>query len=152
LIHAQRTCETLDEKSGKLFNVLWLNPQDPDSFPKDLLDALEHRSITLSRHGATHGMIRSQLRLQMQADTLRPLNSDMDKEDASESLHVKEVFSPETIEEVTHFIRLNITDRLQLVLAYLREKYAYCFWCGAQYADHDEMNEQCPGPEEDVHD
>jgi hypothetical protein len=104
----------------------------------------------------------------MQADALRSLSSDLD-EDTPESPHVKEIFTPETIEEVAHFLHLNVCgashshifnmlmplkaqDRLRLVLTYLRDKYAYCFWCGMQYNSPDEMDEQCPGPEEDAHD
>ena len=43
-------------------------------------------------------------------------------------------------------------DRLTLVLDYLRRKYAYCFWCGTQYADDEDMDANCPGPDEDAHD
>ena len=43
-------------------------------------------------------------------------------------------------------------DRLTLVLDYLRRKYAYCFWCGTQYEDAEDMENSCPGPDEDAHD
>jgi len=55
------------------------------------------------------------------------------------------------IEEAVHFLRLNAQDRLRLVLTHLRDK-LYCFWCGTQYEDTTEMNEQCPGLEEEDHD
>jgi len=153
LIPAQRTCETLDEKSGKSFNVLWLNPQNPDSFPEGLIDALADRSlVALSNQSPKHGVIQSRLKLQMQADALQPLNSGLDEDAPEEPLNVKEIFTPETIEEATHFLHLDAQDRLRLVLAYLRDKHAYCFWCGTQYDGPDEMDEQCPGPEEDAHD
>ena len=44
------------------------------------------------------------------------------------------------------------TDRLTLVLDYLRRKYAYCFWCGTQYEDDGDLAANCPGPDEDAHD
>jgi len=106
----------------------------------------------VSNQSPKHGVIQSRLKLQMQADALQPLNSGLDEDAPEEPLNVKEIFTPETIEEATHFLRLNAQDRLRLVLAYLRDKHAYCFWCGTQYDGPDEMDEQCPGPEEDAHD
>ncbi len=43
-------------------------------------------------------------------------------------------------------------ERLSRVLEYLRAEYHYCFWCGTQYRSADEMAEECPGPDEDMHD
>jgi hypothetical protein len=43
-------------------------------------------------------------------------------------------------------------DRLQLVLSYLRDRYAYCFWCGIRYDSEEDMANECPGPGEDDHD
>lgn len=43
-------------------------------------------------------------------------------------------------------------DRLERLLKYLREKYAYCFWCGTQYEDKADMDTSCPGEDEDSHD
>lgn len=39
-----------------------------------------------------------------------------------------------------------------LVLDYLRRKYSYCFWCGTQYSDPEDMESNCPGEDEDAHD
>ena len=43
-------------------------------------------------------------------------------------------------------------ERLSRVLEYLRSEHHYCFWCGTQYRSADEMAEECPGPDEDMHD
>ena len=43
-------------------------------------------------------------------------------------------------------------DQLHLVLSYLRDKHAYCFWCGVKYESEEDMQSQCPGPDEDDHD
>lgn len=43
-------------------------------------------------------------------------------------------------------------ERLSRVLQYLRDEHHYCFWCGTQYRSADEMAEECPGPDEDMHD
>lgn len=49
-------------------------------------------------------------------------------------------------------VGLQAKDRLELVLDYLRRRYAYCFWCGTGYEDQDDMAQNCPGPDEDAHD
>ncbi|KAG5648662.1 hypothetical protein DXG03_000008 [Asterophora parasitica] len=147
--HVHRTCLTLDEQAGKPFHILWLNPNNPNSFPPGLLDAL-------TMHGATglpreyHGEpIQVRLRQQMQADALRPLD---DTEDSAKDSALFETFSSEVIEEAIQFLRLQAQDRLSLVLAYLRDNYAYCFWCGVQYDDEEAMEDHCPGPDEESHD
>jgi hypothetical protein len=43
-------------------------------------------------------------------------------------------------------------ERLERILEYLRAEYHYCFWCGTQYKSSDEMLQECPGSEEDMHD
>jgi hypothetical protein len=52
--------------------------------------------------------------------------------------------------ELAEFEALPVTERLQKVLAFLREKYRYCLYCGYEYPDA-EM-EGCPGVTEEDHD
>ncbi|KAI0254315.1 hypothetical protein BJV78DRAFT_1274148 [Lactifluus subvellereus] len=143
---AQRTCATLDERAGKEFNVLWLDPTNPDSFPLGLEDVLAETTawdggdITTER----------KLRAQMRADALRPLDDGEDLPRNTDSGIGS--WPPEMIDEAAQFLRLNPTERLSRVLHYLRAEYYYCFWCGTQYKSSDEMREECPGPDEDMHD
>ncbi|KAH7920272.1 hypothetical protein BV22DRAFT_1040030 [Leucogyrophana mollusca] len=172
---AQRTCQTLDEKAGILFNVLCLNPADPEAIPQGLIDALADYA---QAHGAPSSGAESsrphphrdpqaeatRLRNQMRADALLPVNSSLDGDDdddegvvgdtTDESLKPREheQFSPETVEEAAYFLRLGPRDRLRVLLTHLRDKYAYCFWCGTQYEDQGDMERSCPGTEEDDHD
>jgi len=148
---AQRTCATLDERAGKEFNVLWLDPTNPEAFPAGLVEAVE-------RGGDGRGGQRSveeQLRAQMRADALRPLD-DEDGEDlpkkAGSGADDGVPLPPRSIEEATQFLQLNPVERLDRVLRYLRAEYHYCFWCGTQYKSSNEMQEECPGPDEDMHD
>ncbi|KAF5592078.1 coiled-coil domain protein [Fusarium subglutinans] len=53
-------------------------------------------------------------------------------------------------EELDQFSGLEIGERLNSVLGYLREKHQYCFWCKMVYPDV-EM-EGCPGLTEEDHD
>ncbi|KAF8211287.1 hypothetical protein K438DRAFT_1807059 [Mycena galopus ATCC 62051] len=162
LAPAQRTCASLDEKAGKTFNVLWLNPNNPDSFPPGLLDALNIRTtLEISpppskrdheRDRDSTVSIEARLRRQMAADTLQPLGALDDGDVKAAVLPTSNEFSSEVLEETTHFLRLHAPDRLELVLSYLRDNYAYCFWCGSQYESAEEMDSECPGENEDSHD
>lgn len=148
---AQLTCRTLDEKEGKEFGVLWLNPANPETFPTDLLDALSLHSIdggSLSKK--TELSLNDRLRRQIEQDKLQPLGSE-DEEELIDKKTAEEP-SPELIEEVVQFLRLRAQDRLQLVLSYLRNHHAYCFWCGVHYNDTQDMDSQCPGETEEDHD
>ncbi|KAI0650018.1 hypothetical protein C8Q79DRAFT_900584 [Trametes meyenii] len=156
---AQRTCATLDEKAGIEFNVLWLNPEHPEAFPDGLLDALDDPALVASiqRQRPDHSL-EGRLRAKMQADALRPLSTALDDVDADTDGEAekgdlrKAPYSEEELEEALQFLRLNPQDRLTLVLDYLRRKYAYCFWCGTQYDDQEDMERNCPGTDEDAHD
>ncbi|KAG6832963.1 hypothetical protein H0H92_004847 [Tricholoma furcatifolium] len=160
VVPAQRTCVTLDEQAGKTmlitapsqFHVLWLNPNRPESFPEGLLAALALRGATGLPRENKEEPIQVRLRKQMQADALRPLDEDDASTVTKNSALLADSFSTEVVEEAIQFLRLQAQDRLSLVLAYLRDQYAYCFWCGVQYDDEETMDNQCPGPDEDSHD
>jgi len=165
---AQRTCATLDERAGKEFNVLWLDPTNPDTFPAGLVDAVVVETTSQGDDARGGERLTStttteeRLRAQMQADALEPLEPLDDDDDKNLPLpKLKAADSnepsspplpPERIEEVAQFLNLNPVERLDRVLQYLSMEYHYCFWCGTEYKSSDEMQEECPGPDEDMHD
>ncbi|CCM01693.1 uncharacterized protein FIBRA_03757 [Fibroporia radiculosa] len=159
LAPAQRTCANLDEKAGRKFNVLWLNPDNVDSFPEGLIDALDDPSLiaALLRQRAGDG-IEGQMRSRMRADALHPLKTSLNDDDLPATDTEKPdlsslAYSEEEIEEAAQFLQLKAShDKLQLLLDYLRQTYAYCFWCGTEYDDQEDMSQNCPGPDEDAHD
>ena len=55
-----------------------------------------------------------------------------------------------TDEELEAFEALESKKKLVRLVAYLREKFWYCFWCKCRYED--EKMEGCPGVTEDDHD
>ncbi|KAM5535641.1 hypothetical protein V8D89_010628 [Ganoderma adspersum] len=154
---AQRTCATLDEKADIQFNVLWLNPESPETFPDGLLDALDDPALVtaIQQRQAGHSL-EGRLRAKMQAEALRPLKStleDLEDEGGIEKAELrKSPYSEEELQEAVQFLRLGTQDRLTLVLDYLRRKYSYCFWCGTRYDDAEDMENNCPGEDEDAHD
>ncbi|KAF9246949.1 hypothetical protein BU15DRAFT_38624 [Melanogaster broomeanus] len=158
LAPAQRTCLTLDEKAGITFNILWLNPNDADSIPKGLTDALSEYTQLISPISVLgRSTEATRLRDQMRADALRPISDDEDDdaliENSKEPTTAQHKdFTPEAVEEAAYYLRLGPGDRLSLVLTYLRDQHAYCFWCGTQYEDERALKENCPGAEEDDHD
>jgi hypothetical protein len=120
--------------------------------------------------------VEARLRRQMQRDALQPLPSALDDGSELSKTTVVDHYEPDILQEAAQFLRLNVRDRFHLglptfgvpylprvhisqaqdrlttMLAYLRDRYAYCFWCGTQYSDHDEMADQCPGEDEEAHD
>jgi len=118
--------------------------------------------------------VEARVRLQMQSDALQPLPTSADEEEEQEGEAVvtrTDLYSSETIEETAKFLQLNVRrsifwiermflilwlgqapDRLRMVLSYLRTRYSYCFWCGTQYNNESEMDEGCPGSDEEAHD
>ncbi|KAJ3988104.1 hypothetical protein F5890DRAFT_1583607 [Lentinula detonsa] len=150
---AQRTCATLDEKCGIPFNVLWLNPGNTDTFPPGLIETLNSHTtldIQFDQDHLDDDNLKSRLQKEMKANLLQPISN----KDNIEPLVAPE-FSQSTLEEIQQFFRLQNSkaqDRLTLVISYLRDHYAYCFWCGTHYDGQDEMKNNCPGPYEEAHD
>ena len=97
------------------FNVLWLNPESPETFPEGLLDALDDPALVTSiqQRQAGHS-IEGRLRAKMQADALRPLKStleDLDEEGETgieKSELRKEPYSEEELQEAIQFLRLGV--------------------------------------------
>lgn len=103
------------------FNVLWLNPMHPDTFPEGFIDALDDPALVqaLQRH-RPHDLLEGNLRARMQADALQPLSSLEDDEEAvtSKPAPSKTPYSEEDIKEAEQFLRLAVS--LELTLLYTR--------------------------------
>ena len=92
-------------------NVLWLNPDNPNTFPRGLIDALSAHNtgslvITADKGGES---VQSRLRKQMQADSLQPIIDDEEPTANKKSLIPAENdYGPEILEEATQFLRLQV--------------------------------------------
>ena len=53
-------------------------------------------------------------------------------------------------EELDDFESISVAERLEQLVAYLRQRWYYCFWCKSRYPDA--SMEGCPGPTEEDHD
>lgn len=46
---------------------------------------------------------------------------------------------------------IQVYEKLEKVVQYLRQEHSYCFWCSAQYYGQKDLEENCPGEFEDDH-
>lgn len=46
---------------------------------------------------------------------------------------------------------LEPSEKLEVVVGYLRTTYFYCSWCGSQYDNQEAMDSSCPGASEEDH-
>ena len=107
------------------FNVLWLDPINPDTFPPGLLDAVA-TSTAAAAAAATSPVawsdkgeersVEERLREQMRADALQPLDDDDDDDvDDVASSPKNAGFNSEShlpqkwIEDAAQFLRLNVS-------------------------------------------
>jgi hypothetical protein len=65
-------------------------------------------------------------------------------------MEVEDFEDEEEDTELDEFNALEVGDRLEKLVVYLRETYHYCFWCKYRYPD--EEMEGCPGLTEEEHD
>jgi hypothetical protein len=107
------------------FNVLWLDPINPDSFPAGLLDAVA--ASTAAAATATtpawsgkgeERSIEERLREQMRVDALQPLDNDDDVDDddvvvpnspKNADFNSESHLPPKWIEDAAQFLRLNVS-------------------------------------------
>lgn len=53
--------------------------------------------------------------------------------------------------ESEKLIHIQLEERLERLVTYLRNEHNYCFWCAVKYNDQQDLDENCPGLEEDDH-
>jgi hypothetical protein len=92
------------------FNVLWLDPANPDAFPIGLVEAMNEMHAGEWGEGGEGGRsMEERLRAQMQADALRPLGDDEDQPKNADTDSVP--LPPGSIHEATQFLLLNVSVR-----------------------------------------
>ncbi|XP_027754656.1 G patch domain-containing protein 11 [Empidonax traillii] len=47
---------------------------------------------------------------------------------------------------------LSVSEKLQILTAYLRKEHFYCIWCGTTYEDSEDLSSNCPGDSAADHD
>ena len=92
----------------KKFNVLWLNPNNPNTFPRGLLDALYNTGNLTTIVNDTGESVQSRLRKQMQADSLQPIDDKELTTNAKSLKPAEDQYGSEVLEEATQFLRLQV--------------------------------------------
>lgn len=72
------------------------------------MEALELRGHLVVAYPRTGDTVQSRLRRQMQADALQPTVGSEDDPLMGESVSIADQFSPDILEEVTQFLRLQV--------------------------------------------
>lgn len=95
------------------FNVLWLNPSNPATFPEGLLDALEDDLIAIAplKRGRPDDTFEDRLRVRMRADALQPVSNLEDDDEApieTKETARKTPYSEEDVAEAGQFLRLPV--------------------------------------------
>ena len=90
------------------FNVLWLNPNNPNTFPRGLMDALYNTGNLTSITNDTGESVESRLRKQMQADSLQPIDDEELTTNAKSLIPAEDQYGSEVLEEATQFLRLQV--------------------------------------------
>lgn len=101
------------------FNVLWLNPEVPESFPPGMLDALGDDAYTLAAPAVRQRAledVQARLRASMQAHALQPLQPMGTDDDGAperpDLRKVGEAFSEEDVEDAREFLRCDVSGSL----------------------------------------
>jgi hypothetical protein len=90
------------------FNVLWLNPNNSNTFPQGLMDALYNTGDLPSIANDTEESVQSRLRKQMQADSLQPIDDEEPTTNKNSLIPTEDQYDSEVLEEAKQFLRLQV--------------------------------------------
>lgn len=92
--------------------MLWLNPNNADTFPEGFLDALDDPVLVASMQRTRVGnSIEGRLKDQMQADALRSLSTTLEDVESKEdkTTLAKTPYNEEELQEAMQFLRLGVS-------------------------------------------
>merc|ERR1712059_26163 len=97
-------------------------------------DPLQFRAQMREKHLAK----RTESDLVKAQKSCRELDQEEDAEEEEEEEEEEELFSP--------------SEKLEMLVTYLRTEHLYCLFCGISYEDTEDMEQNCPGPGREDHD
>ncbi|KAF5229177.1 hypothetical protein FANTH_14284 [Fusarium anthophilum] len=160
---AQRTAERMDDEKTEVYGPDASLPDSKEEKEKSRrISSRPLKSIPIIYRGLVRHREEVERDRRMRYDLEQSLSRlptyEDDQEDADDkralgkghTVYVTAEDLDEEDEELDQFSGLEIGERLNSVLEYLREKHQYCFWCKMVYPDA-EM-EGCPGLTEEDHD
>ncbi|GAA5865823.1 hypothetical protein JCM1840_006263 [Sporobolomyces johnsonii] len=142
----RRTCEELDRRAGVEDSAMW---KDPDERARD--ERRERLRKTFERIDREVESDEEKDREEKDERRRGELAYERGYTDTVVEVEEDEEKSKEEMDEEEEWFSMDVRTRLGLTLSYLRTTYNYCFWCGCQYNDAEDLKENCPGTEEDDH-
>ncbi|GAA5984462.1 hypothetical protein JCM5350_003369 [Sporobolomyces pararoseus] len=166
----RRTLEELDRRQGIEENVMWFDPeelerQEREFKNKRLFEQLDEEVESEEEKEEGDDRKLEKRREKSELDYLRGRSDTVVDDPEDEELkREQEEFEKEKErkeqrireqglkkEEKEEWFAMDVSTRLALTLSYLRHHYHYCFYCGCQYNDAKDLEENCPGTEEEDH-
>jgi hypothetical protein len=142
--------EDRDEASGEVSDKVPL-----DQRPLKSINVLWRGLVRYRREKDAERRMRAEMQIGL-SSTL-PTYDDEDEDDEDKLAYSRKRTHTEYVDdldeedtELDEFNELDVADRLERVVKYLREKHLYCFWCKSKYPDA--QMEGCPGLTEEEHD
>ncbi|GAA5876004.1 hypothetical protein JCM8547_000675 [Rhodosporidiobolus lusitaniae] len=161
LRNARRTCEDLDRRNGVEENVMWRDPEEEQrererEGRKRLWDKVDEEVDSEDERKGEETERRREKRRKEKEDRGEGLGyetgvSGTVVETEEEREEDREGGEKSAEEEEKEWFDMDVQTRLGLTLTYLRQTYHYCLWCGAMYDSSEDMEENCPGTEEEDH-
>ncbi|GAA5840287.1 hypothetical protein JCM9279_002336 [Rhodotorula babjevae] len=172
----RRTCEELDRRAGETESYMWRDPDEEEREAdkkrrRKVFDRIDQELESDEEKGTVFGETKSgkegrgELAYERgTSGTVVDIEEDDDDDDGKEANERAEdeetaaqprrtaaQVKQDEEDEAAEWFEMDVRSRLALMLTYLRNKYHYCFWCGTQYDDEKDLEENCPGTEEDDH-
>ncbi|GAA5937541.1 hypothetical protein JCM3775_001263 [Rhodotorula graminis] len=173
----RRTCEELDRRAGETESYMWRDPDEEEREAdkkrrRKVFDRIDQELESDEEKGAVFGESKSGTEGRGELAYERGTSGvvvelegdDDDDDDEQEKERAEEAeekvarerrtaaqAKQDEEDEAAEWFEMDVRSRLALMLTYLRNKYHYCFWCGTQYNDEKDLEENCPGTEEDDH-
>ncbi|GAA5897301.1 hypothetical protein JCM8208_003782 [Rhodotorula glutinis] len=171
----RRTCEELDRRAGETDSYMWRDPDEEEREAdkkrrRKVFDRIDHELESDEDKGTVFGETetgregRGELAYERgTSGVVVELEGDDDddeqekeraeeaEEEAARERRTAARVKQDEEDEAAEWFEMDVRSRLALMLTYLRNKYHYCFWCGTQYDDEKDLEENCPGTEEDDH-
>ncbi|TIC47783.1 hypothetical protein E3Q05_04382 [Wallemia mellicola] len=152
------TIKNADEDLEIKFNVFWINPYDIETYPPFILS----EDVQPVQHIYDKQSEAQRLKEQMQNEKLRDEYIDGDEYNDKSIQNIDDV-DPEVVQQCKDFLKLDVSRRsyhdlslITIIANYsieihsrICQKSALLF--GTKYDSKDDMNENCPGFDEDDH-
>ncbi|GAA5881200.1 hypothetical protein JCM3774_000651 [Rhodotorula dairenensis] len=155
----RRTCEELDRRAGIEDSPMWRDPDEEEREQqrvrnRKMFDRIDTELDSDDERKPAGDPDKAELRKAGRGDLAYEIGTSrtiVETEDDASS-RAEEASQPaEDPDEEAEWFSYDIRSRLALTLTYLRNKYHYCFWCGELYHDAEDLQQHCPGTEEEEH-